>query len=165
MLKGHIALASMRFIRGTTGQMLDLIARQFLWKCFLNYNHSTGHGVGQYSVVHEMFPRISMSEDLFSKMPIEIGMIVSNEPGCYLEGKYGIRIESIILAKEPKNKDFLEFETVTKVPIDISLVDFDMLTNEEELWLQKYNISVFEALQKELDSSVKSFIQRKYIKY
>ena len=116
VLKGHIALASAIFPYGTTGNDLDLLARLPLWKNNMNYGHGTGHGVGSCRSVHEGPHRISKG----SFVPLEPGMITSNEPGFDLTNKYGIRIENLMLVKKIKNM-LAFFETLTLAPIDINL--------------------------------------------
>jgi Xaa-Pro aminopeptidase len=138
VLKGHIALASQKFLNGTSGAQLDILARQFLWAEGLDYKHGTGHGVGCFLNVHEGPHAISR----INHTPLQEGMIISNEPGYYKEGEYGIRIENLVLVKKSEQKDFLEFETLTKAPIDISLIDFSLLDKNEIKWLNDYHKQV-----------------------
>jgi Xaa-Pro aminopeptidase len=153
VLKGHIALATALFPAGTTGSQLDSFARQFLWQAGLDYDHGTGHGVGSFLNVHEGPQRISKSPSTVALQP---GMIVSNEPGYYKTGAYGIRIESLILVVEkgiPEGgeRPLLGFETLTLVPIDTRLIQLGMLTPEERSWLNGYHAQVRKALQPHLD--------------
>ena len=125
VLKGHIALATVRFPKGTTGSQLDMLARQPLWQVGLDYDHGTGHGVGSYLGVHEGPQRISKLPNTVALKP---GMIVSNEPGYYKTGAYGIRIENLVAVRPAENADgaeheMYEFETLTLAPIDRALVD------------------------------------------
>ena len=122
VLRGHIALATARFPRGTTGAQLDTLARQFLWQGGLDYDHGTGHGVGHYLNVHEGPQRISR---MGSSAPLAPGMVVSNEPGYYRTGAYGIRIENLVAVTETDGAEdgFLGFETLTLAPIDRALID------------------------------------------
>lgn len=138
VLKGHIALACAVFLHGTTGGQLDILARQFLWQEGLDYGHGTGHGVGHYLSVHEG-PQ-SISPRTINQTPLEPGMILSNEPGFYLEGHYGIRLENLILVVEKviNKKPMCAFETLTHVPFDDRLIDTTMLTKQESLWLEDY---------------------------
>ena len=136
VLKGHIALAEAKFPIGTRADQLDILARQYLWQNGKNYGHGTGHGVGYFLNVHEGPCYISPR---FNHFPLEEGMILSNEPGFYLENEYGIRIENLILVKKSQNNGFLEFETITLVPIDLNLVDFDLLNDAEKNWLKNYH--------------------------
>jgi Xaa-Pro aminopeptidase len=135
VLKGHIDLASVRFKAGTTGSELDILARQFLWAEGLDYAHGTGHGVGSFLSVHEGPQSISP----YSKVALKAGMILSNEPGFYKNEAYGIRIESLLLVIESPYEGFLEFETLTRVPIDEKLIVLELLTETEKSWLNWYN--------------------------
>jgi Xaa-Pro aminopeptidase len=146
VLKGHIALALARFPKGTTGTQLDAFARHGLWQKGLDYDHGTGHGVGSYLGVHEGPQRISKAA---SAQPLLPGMIVSNEPGYYKTGAYGIRIENLVLV-EPTDgeaeREMLGFETLTLAPIDRSLVVPDLLDRDEIAWLNAYHRRVRETL-------------------
>jgi Xaa-Pro aminopeptidase len=139
VLKGHIAIATAIFPEGTTGADIDVLARQFLWRHGKDYAHGTGHGVGCFLSVHEGPQRISK----LSREPLRIGMILSNEPGYYLAGEYGIRIESLVevveKGKMENGKTLLGFSTLTQCAIDESLVDYEMLTEAEKQWLVDYN--------------------------
>ncbi len=146
VLKGHIALATMRFPKGTTGSQLDVIARQFLWHHGVDYDHGTGHGIGSYLSVHEGPARIA-------KMPnpvaLEPGMILSNEPGYYKTGAYGIRIENLIVVRDAApipgaEREMLEFETLTLAPIDRALIRKELLSPSELAWLDAYHARVRE---------------------
>lgn len=154
VLKGHIALATAQFPVGTTGSQLDSFARQALWQAGIDYNHGTGHGVGSYLNVHEGPQRISKA---FSSVPLQPGMIVSNEPGYYKSGAYGIRIETLVIVVEkgiPEGGELplLGFETLTLAPLDMSLVVVDMLTREERSWLNAYHAHVCEMLLPHLNT-------------
>jgi Xaa-Pro aminopeptidase len=146
VLKGHIALALARFPKGTTGTQLDGFARRGLWQAGLDYDHGTGHGVGSYLGVHEGPQRISKAP---STQPLLPGMIVSNEPGYYKTGAYGIRIENLVLV-QPSNgaaeREMLGFETLTLAPIDRALVEPPLLDDEEIAWLDAYHAHVREVL-------------------
>ena len=148
VLRGHIALATARFPRGVSGGRLDTLARQFLWGAGLDYDHGTGHGVGSYLNVHEGPQRISKTADTVA---LEPGMVVSNEPGYYKTGAYGIRIENLVAVIEvdpPQGAEhgLLGFETLTLAPIDRGLVEPGMLTDGERAWLDRYHATVAEAL-------------------
>lgn len=139
VLKGHIALATQRFPKGTTGSQLDVLARQYLWNVGCDYDHGTGHGVGSYLSVHEGPQRISK---LPSRVALDLGMIISNEPGYYVDHGYGIRIESLVLVVEGGfigNRPAYQFETLTLVPMDPKLVSWDLLDSYEKLWLASYH--------------------------
>lgn len=142
VLKGHIALARLIFPKGTTGSAIDAIARQYLWEVQLDYEHGTGHGVGSFLGVHEGPQRISK---VSSTIPLQPGMILSNEPGYYKEGSYGIRIENLVVVVD-KGDDFYGFETLTMVPIDRRLIDFSLMTESETEWLETYHDQVTSAL-------------------
>ena len=143
VLKGHIALATARFPEGTTGSQLDILARHALWQVGLDYDHGTGHGVGSYLGVHEGPQRISK---IPNKVALKPGMIVSNEPGYYKTDAYGIRIENLVcvtaLDIEGAERPMLGFETLTRAPIDLTLVDPGMLTATEAEWLNAYHEDV-----------------------
>ena len=133
VLKGHIALATARFPKGTTGTQLDAFARRALWEKGLDYDHGTGHGVGSYLSVHEGPQRISKAPNAQPLLP---GMIVSNEPGYYKTGAYGIRIENLVVVQPADGsggeREMLGFETLTLAPIDRALVDRDLLDDERD---------------------------------
>ena len=145
VLRGHIALATARFPRGTTGAQLDTLARQFLWQAGLDYDHGTGHGVGHYLNVHEGPQRVSRMGSAAALAP---GMVVSNEPGYYKTGAYGIRIENLVAVTEADDADggFLGFETLTLAPIDRALIDPAKLTADERAWLDAYHARVAQTL-------------------
>ena len=148
VLKGHIALARAVFPAGTTGAQLDVLARQFLWAAGLDYAHGTGHGVGSFLAVHEGPQRIAKAQGAQAGTghPLLAGMIVSNEPGYYRAGAYGIRIENLVLV-EPRAIDgaegeFLGFATLTHAPIDRRLIDLSLLDAGERDWLNAYHAQV-----------------------
>lgn len=151
VLKGHIALASCQFPQGTRGNQLDALARQYLWKEGLDYPHGTGHGVGSYLGVHEGPQRISPSN---GTQPLLPGMILSNEPGYYKKGNYGIRIESLMVVEKrdhPSAKPWLGFQTLTLVPFDRCLIDTILLTPDERNWINAYHQKILSVLAPELD--------------
>ena len=156
VLKGHIALASARFPRGTSGSQLDVLARQFLWQAGLDYDHGTGHGVGSYLSVHEGPQRISKVP---SRAGLEPGMILSNEPGCYIEGAYGIRIENLMAVRDSAVKPMLEFETLTLVPIDRALIDPALLDAVDSGWLDAYHRRVRAAVAPLLDPAAAAWLE------
>jgi Xaa-Pro aminopeptidase len=139
VLKGHIAIACAKFPIGTTGAQLDALARNHLWQVGLDYDHGTGHGVGHFLSVHEGPQGISKR----AHQQLLPGMILSNEPGFYAEGKYGIRIENLMLVEKFDEK-FLCFKTLTLAPIDSKLIDFKMLTKPEKEWLEDYHERILE---------------------
>ncbi|MFL6786222.1 MAG: aminopeptidase P family protein [Sphingomicrobium sp.] len=148
VLKGHIAIATACFPKGTRGSQLDSFARRPLWEAGLDYAHGTGHGVGSFLSVHEGPQRISPvgSSQSGGDEPLQVGMILSNEPGYYKTGEYGIRIENLVLVVERQiegaEKEMLGFETLTFAPIDRRLVDVGMLEPEELVWLNCYHAHV-----------------------
>ena len=146
VLKGHIAIARAVFPEGTTGAQLDSFARQHLWTAGLDFDHGTGHGVGSYLSVHEGPARISK----LGTVALKRGMILSNEPGYYKAGAYGIRIENLVLVCEATiegaEKPLNAFETLTLAPIDRRLIDPALMTPDEIAWLDAYHARVAEAL-------------------
>jgi Xaa-Pro aminopeptidase len=159
VLKGHIALGMARFPHGTTGSALDALARYSLWQAGLDYDHGTGHGVGSFLSVHEGPQRISKAPN---RVALEPGMIVSNEPGYYKTGAYGIRIENLVtVIEDPRPSDerpMLAFETLTLAPIDRNLIDKKLLTAEEIAWLDAYHARVREALLPQADKETAAFL-------
>ena len=142
VLKGHIALATCRFPKGTTGSQLDALARRSLWEIGLDYDHGTGHGVGSYLAVHEGPQRIAKAANTQPLLP---GMIVSDEPGYYKTGAYGIRIENLVVVTPlaaPGEREVFGFEMLTLAPIDRSLVERDLLDAGELAWLDAYHARV-----------------------
>ncbi len=158
VLKGHIALATVKFPEGTTGMALDAFARRPLWDAGLDYDHGTGHGVGCYLSVHEGPQNISKRHVPQALMP---GMVISNEPGFYKAGEYGIRIENLIVVQEAPGSDrrMMEFETITLAPIDLDLVEPSLLTPEERDWLNAYHARVREALSHLVDGETRPWLE------
>lgn len=153
VLKGHIAIATARFPVGTTGSQIDILARQALWQVGLDYDHGTGHGVGSFLNVHEGPHRISKMP---SRVAFQPGMIVSNEPGYYKSGEYGIRIENLICVrtserKDGEERDMLEFEPLTLCPIDLNAINADLLNDDEKAWLNDYHQRVRQELVHHLE--------------
>jgi Xaa-Pro aminopeptidase len=166
VLKGHIAIARAQFPEGTRGSQLDSFARQFLWQAGLDYAHGTGHGVGSFLAVHEGPQRISPvgSSQAGGDEPLKAGMILSNEPGYYKAGEYGIRIENLVLVEpreaEGAEKPLLGFETLTFAPIDRSLIAAEMLTEEERRWVDDYHAQVLAVVAPQLDGEALAWLQR-----
>ncbi len=161
VLKGHIAIAAARFPKGTTGSQLDSLARYPLWQEGFDYDHGTGHGVGSYLGVHEGPQRISK---LPNSTPLEPGMIVSNEPGYYRTGAFGIRIENLVCVIEAEDiphdeRAMLAFETLTLAPIDLRLVEPALLTAGERAWLNAYHQRVREAHIETLDEAERAWLE------
>ncbi|KAI4095614.1 MAG: hypothetical protein LQ344_001545 [Seirophora lacunosa] len=149
VLKGVIAIDRAVFPKGTSGFALDTLARQFLWREGLDYRHGTGHGVGSYLNVHEGPIGIGTRVQ-YSEVPLSVGNVISDEPGYYEDGNFGIRIENMIMAQEAKtnhkfgDKPWLGFEHVTMVPMCRKLIDGKLLTQEERTWLNEYHQEVFD---------------------
>jgi Xaa-Pro aminopeptidase len=159
VLRGHIAIARAVFPDGTTGAQLDSFARQFLWSEGLDFDHGTGHGVGSYLSVHEGPARISK----LGAAALKRGMILSNEPGYYKSGAYGIRIENLVLVVEADSvagaeKALNAFETLTLAPIDRRLIVAKMLTAEETAWLDRYHARVHETLAPLVDTETRGWL-------
>ena len=157
VLKGHIALATQTFPQGTIGAQLDTLARQFLWQAGVDYAHGTGHGVGSFLAVHEGPQRIAKPRggQAGTDQELMAGMILSNEPGYYKPGEFGIRIENLVLVEKREipgmEGEWLGFETLTLVPIDKKLVDRDMLGEAEIEWWNAYHARVREVLAPQLE--------------
>jgi Xaa-Pro aminopeptidase len=146
VLKGHIGIATAVFPSGTRGAQLDILARKAMWDRYMNYGHGTGHGVGHFLNVHEGPQNIRMDENPATLQP---GMLLSNEPGLYRTGEYGIRTENLIHVVEAVKTDFgqfLKFETLTYFPIDVTLIDKELMTQGEIDWLNAYHQEVYEKL-------------------
>ena len=152
VLKGHIAVATANISKQKTGSNIDKLARNYLKKVKKDFSHGTGHGVGFFLNVHEGPQAISKRNNI----KLREGMILSNEPGFYLQGKYGIRIENLVYIKKEKNN--LVFKNLTLVPIDVSLVNFKLLSSQEKKYLINYHFEVYSKIQKFL-----SFSQKKWL--
>ncbi|GGB36832.1 aminopeptidase [Roseibium aquae] len=160
VLKGHIAISTARFPEGTTGAQLDTLARIDLWKAGLDFDHGTGHGIGSYLSVHEGPQRIAKT----GSTPLKPGMILSNEPGYYPAGEYGIRLENLELVAEPRDipggeRPMMGFETITLAPFDRRLIDVRLLSNAERTWLDGYHIRVRQTLLPHLDDAVCKWLE------
>ena len=166
VLKGHIAIATAVFPKGTRGSQLDSFARRPLWEAGLDYAHGTGHGVGSFLSVHEGPQRISPvgSAQSGGDEPLQVGMILSNEPGYYKTGEYGIRIENLVLVVpreiDGAEKEMLGFETLTFAPIDRRLVEPQMLESEELIWLNCYHAHVLAKIGPTLEGEDFAWLQR-----
>ncbi|MDZ4738271.1 MAG: aminopeptidase P family protein [Rhodospirillaceae bacterium] len=162
VLKGHIAIATVRFPQGTSGSQLDTLARAPLWQLGLDYDHGTGHGVGSYLGVHDGPQRISKVPNQVALRP---GMVISNEPGYYKTGAYGIRIENLVEVVESppaagvvEERKMLGFETLTLVPLDRNLVEPSLLTVAEMAWLDAYHARVREAVTPFVDAETAAWL-------
>lgn len=159
VLKGHIQLDMCRFPDGACGSQIDAIARESMWREGYNYMHGTGHGVGSYLNVHEGPHQIRME---WKPAPLHAGMTVTDEPGLYLEGKFGVRIENTLLIVPSETTPFgkfLKFETLTLAPIDTTPIIQDMLTSEELTWLNNYHHRVYETLSPYLEKNEKKWLE------
>ncbi|MBA4764421.1 MAG: aminopeptidase P family protein [Erythrobacter sp.] len=166
VLKGHIELDLARFPDKTSGGALDALARMHLWQAGVDYGHGTGHGVGSYLSVHEGPQRISKPGGAFpgTETPLQEGMILSNEPGYYKAGEFGIRIENLVLVVDAKidgsEGKYLTFETLTHVPLDRRLVDKSMLTDREIAWWNDYHAKTREILAPQLEGEDLAWLER-----
>ncbi len=161
VLKGHIALGTAIFPQGTRGGQLDVLARQFLWKEGKAYYHGTGHGVGFFINCHEGPQSIRLND---VPTPLQPGMITSNEPGIYLEGKYGIRLENLIVTTPWETTDFgnfYHFDTLTLFPFDTTLVEKDIMTESEIEWLNNYHKKVYDELSPLLEPAEQQWLAEK----
>lgn len=159
VLKGHINLAKAKFLKGTHGENLDILARGPLWKYGLDYKCGTGHGVGFYLNVHEGPHGLRQSGN---KVALEPGMVITNEPGVYKEGKFGIRIENTLLVVKDElneNGQFYRFNTISYCPIDLNGVNVKLLNREEKTWLNRYHRNVYERLSPYLNKDEKEFLK------
>ncbi|WP_312920832.1 aminopeptidase P family protein [Empedobacter brevis] len=161
VLKGHISLAEAIFPANTRGSQIDVLARKALWENGMNFGHGTGHGIGHYLCVHEGPQSIRTEENSTTLKP---GMIISNEPGLYRDGQYGIRIENLIVVQPAISTefgDFYKFETVTISHIDKTLIDLDLMTEQEIEWLNHYHQFVFESLNPYLNETETNWLKEK----
>ncbi len=161
VLKGHIALATVRFPPGTTGTHLDALARRALWSAGLDYQHGTGHGVGVYLGVHEGPHRIAKA---WNAVPLMPGMIVSNEPGFYKAGAYGIRIENLQVVTPPApvaggEIDMLGFDCLTFAPLSRELIDVRLLTKDERAWVNDYHRRVVRVIGRRLEGEARAWLK------
>ncbi|MDR2008541.1 MAG: aminopeptidase P family protein [Alphaproteobacteria bacterium] len=156
VLKGHIALASAIFKKGSRGSNIDILARKPLWDAGLDYGHGTGHGVGFFLCVHEGPQSISPA----NTVELKAGMVVSNEPGFYLENQYGIRLENLYAIKDSSFEGFLCFETLTLAPFDVKNIDFSLLTSGEIDWLESYHREVFAKVSPYLNDLEREWLKK-----
>jgi Xaa-Pro aminopeptidase len=162
VLQGHIALATAKFPEGTTGSQLDALARAPLWAMGLDYDHGTGHGVGSFLGVHEGPQRIAKSANDVALKP---GMIVSNEPGYYKAGAFGIRLENLVVVKREEiskdsNRPFLAFDTLTVAPFDRKLIVMDLLSMQERDWVNAYHVRVWKCLESKVDADTRAWLEK-----
>ena len=160
VLKGHIGLSSAKFLYGATGANLDVLARKPLWDVGIDYKCGTGHGVGFFLNVHEGPQNISQK---VNTVRLEEGMIITNEPGIYKEGKHGIRTENVVLViKDEKTEfgQFMKFDTISFCPVDLNGINEEMLTVQEKDWLNKYHREVFNKLSPYLKEEEKAWLEK-----
>ena len=161
VIKGHIALASAKFPKGTRGSQLDVLARQYLWNEGKAYYHGTGHGVGFFINCHEGPQNIRLNEN---PATLEPGMVTSDEPGLYLEGRYGIRSENLIATvpwKTTEFGDFYRFEVMTLFPFDRNLFETEIMTETEIEWINTYHAKVYDTLAPYLNDAQKAWMRAK----
>ena len=151
-MKGHIAVVTCNLAKNFSGYLIDKLARKSLKKANLDYAHGTGHGVGFFLNVHEGPQGISK----YNKVNLKKGMILSNEPGYYLKNKYGIRIENLVYIE--KSNDKLKFKNLTFAPIDIEMINFNMLTKKEKIYLFDYHLEVYSKLSTYLNKNEKKWL-------
>lgn len=159
VLKGHIALATASFPTGTQGVQLDVLARQFLWQAGMDFGHGTGHGVGFFLNVHE--GPVGIGYKVNPQPALQPGMFLSNEPGLYRSGQYGIRIENLMFVQNKEESEFgsfLQFESVTVCPFDLNLIDMVLLTDFEKQWLNTYHAEVRKKLEPLVEGEVREWL-------
>lgn len=162
VLKGHLNMSTAEFKYGVNGENLDYIARYPLWSAGLDYNHSTGHGVGYLLNVHEGPQRINWKTSSPGNCVLEEGMVVSNEPGVYIEGKFGIRHENLVMVKEKERTDygrFMQFENLTVVPFDCDAIDFSLLNSDELMALNAYHKKIYATLSPYLTDKEREWLK------
>lgn len=161
VLKGHISVATSRFPKGTRGFQIDTLSRQFLWKEGMDFGHGTGHGVGFFLCVHEGPARIS---PLPVDVKLEKGMVLTNEPGLYREGRYGIRLENMILVEEAFENEFgvfMKFENLTWCHFERDLMDTEILSEKEIDWINTYHATVYDTLSPTLEPDTAAWLREK----
>ena len=162
VLQGMIAISRVRFPSGVRGSDLDALARYPLWLAGQDYDHGTGHGVGSYLSVHEGPQGLSRK----ATTPLEVGMILSNEPGYYRTGAFGIRIENLIVVKDADalplgdERAMLDFETLTYVPFDRRLIDVTLLSNDERAWIDRYHSDTKQKIGPRLDGAALEWLEK-----
>jgi Xaa-Pro aminopeptidase len=160
VLKGMIGLSMAKFPVGTQGNQLDTLARMHLWQHGLNYGHGTGHGVGFFMNVHEPPQGFAPGNSMRSNTKHDKGMLSSNEPGYYLEGEYGIRIENLMVVVKDK-EGWLKFDTITLFPIATNLIDMDFMTTTETQWLNDYHQETYDKVSPQMDEEHRLWLKEK----
>ena len=159
VLKGMIAISRLRWPKGLAGRDLDPFARRALWAEGFDFDHGTGHGVGAYLSVHEGPQRLSR----ISHEPLRAGMILSNEPGYYREGAFGIRIENLVVVEGPGGdgeREMMSFETITFAPLDRRLIDVGLLDAGEVAWIDAYHGAVWDKLEGAVSGGVREWLRK-----
>lgn len=162
VLRGNLALSSAKFLYGCTGQNVDILARQYLWNDNLDYKHGTGHGVGYLLSIHETSARISWQGLNETAWKLEHGMVVTNEPGIYVQDSHGIRLENELLVRrdvENEYGQFMHFEVLTLVPFDLDAIDVSMLRDDEKMQLNNYHKLVFDTVSPYLNSGEREWLK------
>ena len=162
VLRGNLALSNAKFLYGCTGQNVDILARQYLWNDGLDYKHGTGHGVGYLLSIHETSARISWQGLNETAWKLEHGMVVTNEPGLYVEGSHGIRLENELLVRrdvENEYGQFMYFEVLTYVPFDLDAIDTSLLREDEKSQLNAYHKLVFDTVSPYLNDDERTWLK------
>ena len=162
VLRGNLALANATFLYGCSGQNLDILARQYLWNEYKDYNHGTGHGVGYLLSVHETSGRIVWRGSGEATWPLEHGMVITNEPGIYIEGSHGIRLENeLLVRKDIQNEygQFMHFEIITYVPFDLDAIDSSLLRDDEKHLLNAYHKLVYNTISPYLNEDEQNWLE------
>lgn len=162
VLRGNLALSKANFPYGCTGQNLDILARQFLWNAGLDYNHGTGHGVGYLLSIHEPARRINWKHSEEAALPLENGMVITDEPGLYIEDSHGIRLENELLVRkgiENEYGQFMNFEVITYVPFDLDAIDVSLMQEDEREQLNKYHQQVYEIVSPYLTETERDWLK------
>lgn len=162
VLRGNLALANAKFLYGCTGQNVDILARQYLWNDNLDYKHGTGHGVGYLLSIHETSANISWQNVESTSRKLEHGMVVTNEPGIYIEGSHGIRLENELLVRKSVQNDFgqfMHFEVITYVPFDLDAIDTSLLRDDEKSQLNAYHKLVFNIVSPHLNEDERKWLE------
>lgn len=163
VLRGNLALSKVQFPYGCTGQNLDILARQFLWKEGLDYNHGTGHGVGYLLSIHEPARRLNWKHSKEAALPLENGMVITDEPGIYVEDSHGIRLENELIVRKGYKTEygqFMNFEVITYVPFDLDAIDVSLLQEDEKEQLNEYHQLVYEIVSPYLTKEEHAWLKK-----
>lgn len=162
VLRGNLALANAKFLYGCSGMNLDILARQYLWSSYLDYNHGTGHGVGYLLSIHEPGGRINWKKSEEGMRALEEGMVITDEPGIYIENSHGIRLENELLVRKDLNTEygqFMKFEVLTFVPFDLDAIDSSLLRDDEKELLNNYHKQVYDIVSPHLNEEEKEWLK------